>query len=95
MPSTKSLIKKITREKHITVILSTPHVKIFTVSGKDPWNVKYPYRLILKKKGRWTPNHYVMESLDIALLLYLEQKYLGDQDKITNILGKILNKTHL
>ena len=51
----RQLIEQVANEKKLSeVVLSTDEVKIYTVSGKDEWDIKYPFRSIyVGKKGTW------------------------------------------
>jgi hypothetical protein len=59
------------------IVLSFEDVKIYTVNGKDKWDIKYPYRIIYKQNDVWLSCNIVSPNLDTAMLYYLEHKYLG------------------
>src|SRR5690606_21770554 len=73
------LIEQVTNEKKLSeVILSTDEVKIYTVSGKDEWDIKCPFRgVYVGKKGTWERISTVSPTFDVAFLVYLQHKYLG------------------
>jgi hypothetical protein len=74
----KKLIEQVASVKNLSeIILSTDQVKIYTVSGTEEWDVKYPYRFIFLKDGKWDISSMVSPTLDIAFFVYLEQKYVG------------------
>ena len=75
----RQLIEQVANEKKLSeVILSTDEVKIYTVSGKDEWDTKYPFRSIyLTKTGIWARTNTVSPSFDLAFLVYLQYKHLG------------------
>jgi hypothetical protein len=75
------------------VILSNDDVKIYTVrpKEKDDWETKYPYRSIVKNKdGKWTRSCTVSPTLDIAYLVYLENKHLGLNSQFSEFAMKML-----
>lgn len=86
------LIEQTSREPKISeVVLSTDEVKIYTVSGKNEWDIKYPYRSIfLNSKGVWERSGTVSPSLDLAYLVYLENKHLSPNSKFTDFAIKML-----
>lgn len=88
----RMLIEQVANEKNLSrVILSTDEVKIYTVNGKGEWDTKYPYRSIyIDKKGTWQRSCTVSPSLDIAFLVYLQNKYLGLNSQFTEFALKIL-----
>lgn len=88
----RQLIEQVTRENKLSeVILSTDEVKIFTVSGKDEWDTKYPYRSIyLSKKGTWERTNTVSPTLDTAFLVYLEHKHLDANSRFVDFALKML-----
>ena len=88
----RQLIEQVANEKKLLeVILSTDEVKIYTVSGKDEWDVKYPFRSIyLGKKGTWERSNTVSPNLDLAYLVYLQYKYLGLNSQFVDFAMKML-----
>jgi hypothetical protein len=88
----RQLVEKVANEKKLSeVILSTDEVKIYTVTGKDGWDVKYPFRSIyLKKNGTWERTNIVSPSFDIAFLIYLQFKHLGYNSQFVNFAMKML-----
>ena len=90
---TQQLIESIAHEKHILdIVLSTDDVKIYTVGGKDEWEIKYPYRcIILDKNGKWKRCSTVSPTFDIALLVYLQNKHIGENSQFADFAIKMLN----
>lgn len=88
----RKLIEQVANEKKLLeVILSTDEVKIYTVTGKDEWDVKYPFRSIyLGKKGTWERSNTVSPNLDLAYLVYLQYKYLGLNSQFVDFAMKML-----
>lgn len=88
----RKLIEQVANEKKLSeVILSTDEVKVYTVSGKDEWDVKYPYRSIyLSKKGTWERSNTVSPNLDLAFLIYLQYKHLGLNSQFVDFSMKML-----
>ena len=72
------------------VVLSTDEVKIYTIRGNDKWDVKYPFRSIYLKDGKWIRSHVVSPSLDVAFLVYLGEKYQGGNSQFTDFALKML-----
>ena len=88
----RQLIEQVANEKKLSeVILSTDEVKIYTVSGKDEWDIKYPFRIIyLGKKGTWERTNTVSPSFDLAFLVYLQYKHLGLNSQFVDFAMKML-----
>lgn len=88
----RQLIEQVANEKKLSeVILSTDEVKIYTVSGKDEWDIKYPFRSIyVGKKGTWEKSHTVSPNLDLAYLVYLQYKHLGLNSQFVDFAMKML-----
>jgi hypothetical protein len=88
----RQLIEQVANEKKLSeIILSTDEVKIYTVSGKDEWDVKYPFRSIyLNKKGAWAKTNTVSQSFDVAFLVYLQHKHLGLNSQFVEFAMKML-----
>lgn len=79
------------KNKLFEVVLSTPDVKIYTVSGKDEWDIKYPYRIIfLDMDGNWSRCNQVCPNLDTAFLTYLQDKHLGANSQFADFASKML-----
>jgi hypothetical protein len=88
----RQLIGQVANEKELSeVILSTDEVKIYTINGKDEWDVKYPFRSIyLSKKGTWEMTDIVSQNLDLAYLVYLQYKHLGLNSQFVDFAMKML-----
>ena len=88
----RQFIEQIANEKKLSeVILSTDEVKIYTVSGKDELDIKYPFRSIyLGKKGTWERTNTVSPNLDLAYLVYLQYKHLGLNSQFVDFAMKML-----
>lgn len=87
----KELVKTIGLDKNVSeIILSTNEVIIYTVKGIAEWEVKYPYRSIYFKDGKWKRNGTVSPSFDVAYLSYLEKKHLGENNQFTDFALKML-----
>lgn len=88
----RQLIEQVAREKKLAeVILSTDEVKIYTVGGRDEWDIKYPFRFIyVDKKGTWERGAAVSPSLDLAYLVYLQCKHLGLNSQFVDFAMKML-----
>lgn len=88
----RQLIEQVANEKKLSeVILSTEEVKIYTVSGKDEWDIKYPFRSIyVGKKGTWERTNTVSPTFDLAFLVYLQYKYLGLNSQFVDFAMKML-----
>lgn len=86
------LIEHVANEKKLSeIIFSTDEVKIYTVRGKDEWDIKYPYRSIyVSEKGKWERTTTVSPSLDLAYLVYLEHKHLGLNSQFVQFATKML-----
>lgn len=90
---TRQLIEQVTNRNNISeIIISTNEVKIYTVNGKDDWDIKYPYRSIfVNKKGVWERATTVSPSLDIAYLIYLQHKHIGINSQFADFAIKMLD----
>jgi hypothetical protein len=88
----RQLIEQVANEKKLSeVILSTDEVKIYTVRGKDEWDIKYPFRSIyLGKKGTWERTNIVSPNLDLAYLVYLQYKHLSLNSQFVDFAMKML-----
>lgn len=88
----RQLIEQVANEKKLSeVILSNDEVKIYTVSGKDEWDIKYPFRSIyVGKKGTWERCSTVSPTLDLAYLVYLSHKHLGLNSQFVDFAMKML-----
>lgn len=86
------LIEQVANEKRLSqIILSTDEVKIYTVYGKNEWDIKYPFRSIYLDKDKvWRRTSTVSSTLDIAFLAYLERKYLSENSRFTDFALKML-----
>jgi hypothetical protein len=87
-----NLIHAVSNNKNIhEIVLSNDDVKIYTVYGTEEWDTKYPYRSIyLSKKGVWQRSTTVSPSFDIAFLVYLQYKHLGDNSQFVDFAMKML-----
>ena len=86
----KYLIHKVSEDEVDEIVLSTDDVLIYKKRGKDEWDVKYPYRVLLFKDGRWFRIAEVSESLDKAMLIYLGNKYLDANQRFSGFAVKML-----
>lgn len=88
----RELIEKIASEKKLSeIVFSTDEVKIYTVFGKEEWDVKYPFRSIyLNNKGVWERTNTVSPNMDLAYLVYLEKKHLGMNSQFVDFAMKML-----
>lgn len=86
------LIGLVANEKKLSEILySSDEVKIYSIYGTEDWDIKFPIRSIFKnKKGTWERCCTVSPSLDIAFLVFLENKYLGSNSHFTDFALKML-----
>jgi len=86
------LIEQVANVKRLSeVVLSTDDVKIYTVSGKDEWDIKYPFRSIyLDAKGTWKRSSTDSPSFDIAFLVYLQYKHLEPFSQFVDFAIKML-----
>lgn len=88
----RELIEEVANIKNLSeVVLSTEDLKIYTVYGKDEWDIKYPYRAIFLENNKWLRTNTVSPSLDVAFLVYLEKKYLGSNSQFTDFTLKMLD----
>lgn len=88
----RNLIEKIANEKKLSeVVLSTDEVVIYTVYGKGDWDIKYPFRSIYFKNGKWNRTSTVSPSLDTAFLAYLSYKYQGGNSQFADFALKMLD----
>jgi len=88
----RQLIEQVANENNLSeVILSTDEVKIYTVRGKEEWDIKYPFRCIyLHESNTWKRATTVSPSLELAFLVYLEKKHLGDNSQFVDFAMKML-----
>lgn len=86
------LIGQVANENKLSrIILSTDEVKIYTISGNDEWDIKYPYRIIyLDSNKTWKRNNTLCSDLDTAYLSYLGTKYLGLNTQFVDFAMKML-----
>lgn len=89
----RRLIELVSNEKKLLeVILSTDEVKIYTILGKDEWDVKAPFKSIyLDKDGTWKRVNIVSPSFDVAFLAYLQYKHLGANIQFVGFAMKMLD----
>lgn len=89
----RQLIEQVANVKNLSeVILSTDEVKIYTVRGKDEWDIECPFRSIyLDKKGTWSRSCTVSPTFDIAFLVYLQNKYIGENSDFADFAMKMLD----
>lgn len=89
----RQLIEQVANVKNLSeVVLSTDEVKIYTVRGKDEWDIESPYRSIfLDKKGTWSRSCTVSPTFDIAFLVYLQNKYIGENSDFVDFAMKMLD----
>lgn len=90
------LIARTSSEKANNIVISTNDVKIFTVQptgNSEDWSRLYPYRVIYKddSRGKWRRVATVSPTLDVALLVYLSHKHLGEGSQFTDFAAKMLN----
>ncbi len=86
------LIQAVAHEIPLDIIISTNELKIYTVSGKKVWDLKYPYRIIfLTPIGTWQKSSTVSPSLDVAFIIYLEKKHLGLNSQFVQFAMKMLD----
>lgn len=88
----RDLIEQVAYVKNLAqVIVSTDEVKIYTIHGKDKWDIEYPYRSIfLNSEGKWERVNIVSPSLDLAFLCYIGQKQLGGNSQFVDFAMKML-----
>jgi len=87
----RKLIEQVANEKKLfEITLSTDEVKIYTVSGKDEWDIKYPFRSIFFKDGKWFRTHIVSPCLDTAFLVYLGEKHQDGNSQFSQFAIKML-----
>lgn len=91
----RKLIEAISGVKNLSdVIFSNEDVKIYTVSqnSKDTWDKIYPFRSIFKNdKGDWQRTNTVSPTLDVAYLVYLQNKQLGINSQFVDFAVKMLD----
>lgn len=91
----RKLIELIASEKYIDeVVISNEDVRIYKIKNndKESWGYKYPYRSIVKdKNGIWRRSVTASPTLDLAYLVYLENKYLGLNSKFHEFAIKMLD----
>lgn len=75
------------------IVLSSPTIVIYVVQGKDEWDIKYPYRVCYRKDilhDKWNLANTVSPTLDLAMLVALQVKYLGYNSQFTEFATKML-----
>lgn len=78
----------------VEIIVSAPDVKIFKISdSSEKWDIEYPYRVISKKRDQWERVVSVSPTLEQAMLVYLENKHLGDNNNFVGFAMKMLDIT--
>lgn len=91
----KELIKSVGLDNNLNeILLSTDYVKIYTVTGNDKFDGDYPYRLIYKNKqdnSAWRRCPEALDTLDRAMLVYLQYRHIGENSDFINLTTKILN----
>lgn len=88
----RQLIEQVANEKKLAeIVLSTDEVKIYTVIVKDEWEAKYPFRSIyVDENGNWRRTHIISPTFDVAFLVYLQYKHLGDNSQFADFAMKML-----
>lgn len=86
------LVEQVANERRVSEILySNDEVIIYSINGKDEWDIKYPIRGIFINENKvWKRIHNVSPSFDLAYLNYLEKKHLGDNSQFTDFAIKML-----
>jgi hypothetical protein len=86
------LIEQVANEKKLSEILySSDSVKIYSIFGKEDWDIKFPIRSIfVNKKGVWERSCTVSPSFEIAFLVYMEKKHLGNNSQFVDFALKML-----
>lgn len=92
----RKLIEETANEKYLSeILLSTDDVKIYTIHPRrkdDEWDTKYPYRSIfLNGKGNWERVNTVSPTFDVAFLVYLQYKQLGQNSQFVEFAAKMLD----
>jgi len=90
--SDRELIQKISiNEKVSEVLLSNDDVKIYTIQGRDDFDIKYPYRIIfINSDGNWERCITASPNLDVVFLVYLQVKHLGHNSQFSDFSMKML-----
>ena len=87
----RTLVKDVSAAKNLLeVVFSTDDVKIYTVYSNDEWDVKYPYRIIFMREGKWENINNVAQTFDIAFLIYREYRHLGLNSQFSTFAKKML-----
>ena len=87
----RNLIEEIAGVKYLEgVAIATEEIIIYKILGKDEWDIKYPFRGIYFKEGKWHRIHNVCASVDEVFLTYLGEKYLGSNNQFANFALKML-----
>jgi len=89
----RNLVEEVAKVKNLSEILfSNDEVIFYSVNSKDEnnWDYKYPIRSIYLKNERWNRTNTVCPSLDVAFLIYLEKKYIGENSEFSYFAMKIL-----
>ncbi len=87
----RDLIETVYGKRAEDVVLSTEDVKIFKIrETKDEWDIKYPYRAIYFKDGKWLRTNTVSPTLEVMFLVYLENKYIGVNSQFTDFAMRML-----
>lgn len=74
------------------IVLDSPTVLIYLIQGKDEWDIKYPYRVCYRKdtSQKWQLANTVSPTLDLAMLVSLQVRYLGYNSQFIEFATKML-----
>jgi len=84
------ILEQLTRRKVEEIIIKCDEFIIFSIRDKNEFDKEYPYRVVYKKSNKWVNSSFVSESVDIALLTYLSQKYLGGNSQFALFASRML-----
>jgi hypothetical protein len=82
------------RGRLLEIYLSNEEVKIYTTIGRTDLEKQFPFSILLYKDNKWHRLSRVSSSFDIAFLIYLENKYLGDGYGFSHFAAKMLEIKH-
>jgi len=86
----KSLEYKLHSIKKVCIKTENYIIYQLTPNEKDEWSIKYPFRSIIKSKDNWFKTSMVSHNIDVAVLVALQELYLGANSDFADFSMKIL-----
>jgi hypothetical protein len=89
-------IRTISKQENISeIVFSDEGIKIYKVraranASEENWDVKYPYRFIYLKDGKWEGGQLASPTFETCFLNFLSEKYQGNNSQFAQFAVKML-----